>query len=164
MELFIVSIVGVVVAALLFREFGGRRTSVSAVSASIAHSPKSAHWTSNYPESWMTDPAYYWLLGNIYYSQHQNQVDGDSSDWVTDPSRSYLPGNIYHQDDSSSASCSCIGSDWMTDPCCSYMPGNIYHDDHFSSSSAFSSDDTWSSSSTSSFGDSWSSSSFSNDD
>lgn len=161
MELFIVGIIGMVVAVLLFREFGGKGTSVSGFTSRTSNSFSSAD---DLPSNWMTDPAYFWMMGNIYYSQHHDQVDGDSSDWITDPSRSYLPGNIYHQDDSLSVSCTCTGSDWMTDPCCSYMPGNIYHDDHFSSSSTFSSDETWSSSSTSSFNDSWSSSSFSNDD
>lgn len=162
MELIVIGSVGVVVAVLLFREFGGKGTYVSGFTSSASSSFSSED---DLPSNWMTDPAYFWMMGNIYYSQHQDQVDGDSSDWMTDPSQSYLPGNIYHQDDSSSASCSCTGSDWMTDPCCSYMPGNIYHDDHFSSSSTLSSDDTWSSSSTGSFDDSWSSSSsISNDD
>jgi len=162
MELFIAGIMGVVAAVLLFREFGGKGRHVSGFTSSASSSFSSED---DLPSNWMTDPAYFRMVGNIYYSRHQDQVDGDSSDWMTDPSQSYLPGNIYHQDDSSSASCTCTGSDWMTDPCCSYMPGNIYHDDHFSSSSTLSSDDTWTSSSTGSFDDSWSSSSsISNDD
>lgn len=163
MELFVVCSVGVVVAALLFREFGGKRNTASAIRS---HDAESASLANTPPPDWLTDPAYFWMMGNIYYSQHQEQADGDSSDWMTDPSRTCLPGNSYYQDDSTPSSCSCSGSDWMTDPCCSYMPGNIYHDDHFgSSSSSLLNDDAWSSSSTSSFSDSWSSSGSSfNDD
>lgn len=157
MEVLIVIIVGAVVAALLFREFGGKQTTAPGFTSHDSESVSSAGTS---PHDWMTDPAYFWMMGNIYYSQHQGQADGDNSDWMTDPSRSYLLGNIYYQDNSTTSCCSCTGSDWMTDPCCSYMPGNIYHEDQFgSTSSGLSSDDTWSSSNTSSFGDSWSSSS-----
>lgn len=157
MELFVVCSVGVVVAALLFREFSGKQKTASSFTSPGSDTSRSVNSSSH---DWITDPAYFWMMGNIYYSQHQEQIDGDNSDWMTDPSRSHLPGNIYHQDDLTTSSCSCTGNDWMTDPCCSYMPGNIYHDDHFgSSSSSLSNDDAWLSSGTSSFGDSWSSSS-----
>ncbi|MCB5247911.1 MAG: hypothetical protein AB7T17_00950 [Geobacter sp.] len=72
MELFVVCIVGVVVAALLFREFGGKRNTTSVISS---HDAESASLANTFPHDWMTDPAYFWMMGNIYYSRHQGQVD-----------------------------------------------------------------------------------------
>lgn len=83
-------------------------------------------------------------------------------DWITDPAYSYMPGNIFYHDSSQHFDCSCSGSDWMTDPCCSYMSGNIYHHDDtsFSGSSSSMFNDDWhtTSSTCSSFDDSCSSS------
>lgn len=119
------------------------------------------------PSDWMTDPAYWWMVGNIYYNQHHGQSDeSNSDDWRTDPARSYQSGNIYHQDETITASCSITDSNWMTDPTCSYMPGNIYHqDDTWSSSGSPGFDTDWNSGSSSSSDNDWNtgSSSFDND-
>lgn len=72
MELFVVCSVGVVVAALLFREFGGKRGTASGIRS---HAAESASLANTPPHDWMTDPAYFWMMGNIYYSQHQEQAD-----------------------------------------------------------------------------------------
>lgn len=114
------------------------------------------------PSDWMTDPAYWWMVGNIYYNQRHDQSDDSNSsydtsdDWRTDPSRSYLPGNIYHQEETTTASCLISDSNWMTDPTCSYMPGNIFHqDDTWSSSGSPGFDTDWNSGSSSSYDNDW---------
>ena len=136
MELFIVGIVGAVVATLLYREFGGNRHTASGYTP---HETKSIQATQERPQDWMTDPSCCWMLGNIYYQSLND-----------DEMPSQLPDSSQKQ------------SDWLTDPVYSSLPGNIFHnDDHFSSSaSSFADDDTWSSS----FDDSWSSSSSFHDD
>jgi hypothetical protein len=60
MELFIVVVVGMVVSALLLREFGGKRRNVSAFTS---HDSKSARSVRHLPQNWMTNPAYYWMMG-----------------------------------------------------------------------------------------------------
>lgn len=131
MELFIVGIVGAVVATLLCREFGGNRHTESGYTP---HETKSIQATQELSQDWMTDPSCYWMLGNIYY---QSLNDDEM------PSQSFASSQKQN--------------DWLTDPAYSSLPGNIFHhDDQFSSSdSSFADDDAWSSSSD----DSWSSSS-----
>lgn len=141
MELFIVVTFGVVVSALLLREFGSKKHNAYGFAS---HESKSVRSTRNMPQNWMTNPAYYWMMGNIYYEDYLagSASSQDNEDWLTDPCYSYLPGNIFHRDEPPS-SCTCSGRDWMTDPCCSYMPGNIYHHDDTTTSSCTFSDSDW---------------------
>lgn len=108
-------------------------------------------------DSWLTDPMYWWMSGNIYYSSHE-LMDGlfDSTDAINDmeglasPVYAEEPGNIHHDDclgiNNNCTTCSPDPTDWITDPSCSFMPGNLFHDDDALNSTTFSSDDdTWAS-------------------
>jgi hypothetical protein len=86
------------------------------------------------PVDWMTDPAYYWMIGNVY-----------NDDWCDHAGVGCDPSGVYG---------GCHHLDWITDPNCAHMPGNIYdydldpcnqHDDQMSSSYLNCTDDDWSS-------------------
>lgn len=130
MELFVVCSVGVVVAALLFREFGGKRNAASGI---CSHAAESAGSSRNQSHDWMTDPSRSYLPGNSYYQDDStpSSCPCTGSDWMTDPCCSYLPGNIYHD--------AHFGS----------RGSSLLHDDAWSSSSTSSFSDSWSSSSSS---------------
>lgn len=140
MAYFIVIGIGLVVAVLLRREFGGSMvTAYSPTMLAIRPADK-------LPDGWMTNPAYWWVAGNIYHDDQPASSSRFDDDWITDPSHFYMPGNICYDDSSHHSSSSCNGSDWVTDPCCSYMPGNAFHDDHYGSSCDTSHhSDSWSS-------------------
>lgn len=140
MELFIVGVVGAIVSALLFREFGGRQKNAT---CSTLRNSELLHSTSDLPQNWVTDPAYCWMSGNVYYeSRKTSSFSSQDDDWMTDPCYSYLPSNVFNHEESTSP-CTCTGSDWITDPCCSYMPGNIYHHDDSTASACAFENDNW---------------------
>lgn len=84
------------------------------------------------PDDWMSNPAYWWMVGNIY-----NDDWCDHAGFGCDPSAGY--GGCHHPD-------------WITDPNCAHMPGNIYdfdndpcnpHHDSFLTDCNDSHDDDW---------------------
>lgn len=113
MELFIVIIIGLVVAALLHGKSGVRRHDASVLAAQDV---KRAVSPDSLPCDWMTDPACYWMPGNIHYQSSDNNEpsqtsatsaspdpEPDQDNRHTDPAYAYLPGNMYYQDDSATS-------------------------------------------------------------
>ena len=142
MELFVVIIIGLIVSALLFGEFGGKKNNASGFTPRETESTRT---NQELPQDWTTDPACYWMLGSIYYQSSDDDTTSsqssgispfpasspDQSDWYTDPAYAHLIGNIYHHDDShlsssfsdsdafyqetATSSCSCNDASWTTD-------------------------------------------------
>ena len=86
------------------------------------------------PVDWMTDPAYYWMIGNVY-----------NDDWCDHAGFDCAASGVYS---------GCHHPDWVTDPNCAHVPGNVFdydldpcnqHDDQMSSSYLNCTDDDWSS-------------------
>jgi hypothetical protein len=142
---------------------------LTAVATSGAASFFESHDMEQGDDCWKS-PNYWWMPGNIYYTDHQHRdfhyaTDSfDTNDWMTDPLYAHMPGNIYHNDylGFGYGCCTSFGlTDWINDPNCFFMPGNIFYNNDMldnlltdnSITSVFSNEDSWSSNSTIEFND-----------